>query len=187
MSNNNASNVSFGKPKATGAVFVAPAGTALPTNATSSLDPAFKNMGYISDDGLVDSVKTDTSTVNAWGGAQVLVGQNTFGEMFTVKLLETKQDALAVYYGTSNVTVDGSGNITIQMSSQELAQCVVVFETVMTGGRLRRLVVPNAKIVDRSGDITFRDKDPVMYPAVFVALPDSNGNTHTEYIAVAGS
>lgn len=184
---NNAQNVSFGKPKATGAVYVAPKGTTLPTNATSSLDAAFKNMGYISDDGLVDGVKTNTSTVNAWGGAQVLVGQDTFGEMFTVKLLETQVDALKVYYGNGNVTVDGSGNITIVMSSAELDECVVVFETVMTGGRLRRLVVPHAKIVDRSGDITFRDKDPVMYPAVFVALPDTNGNTHTEYIAVAAS
>lgn len=185
--NNDASNVSFGKPKATGAVYVAPKGTTLPTNATSALDAAFKNLGYISDDGLVDGIKTDTSTVNAWGGTQVAVGQNTFGEQFTVKLLETKEDALAVYYGSDNVEVDGSGNITVHVNATELDECVVVFETVMTGGRLRRIVVPHGQLVDRSGDITYRDKDPVMYPVVFVALPDTDGDTSKQYITVVGS
>ena len=35
-----ASNVSFGKSKATGAVYVAPAGTTVPTDATTALAAA---------------------------------------------------------------------------------------------------------------------------------------------------
>lgn len=183
---NNAQNVTFGKPKAAGAVFVAPAGTALPTNATSSLDAAFKNLGYISDAGLGNAIKTGIQEVYAWGTTKVLVGQTTFSETFTVQLLEQNADALGVYYGVDNVTVSGS-SITIKQGSEELPECVVVFETVMTGGRIKRIVVPFAKLVDRSGDIKYTDKDAVMYPAMFEALPDSNGNTHTEYIAVVGS
>lgn len=184
---NNAQNVTFGKPKATGAVYVAPAGTTLPTNATSALDPAFKNLGYISDAGLVNDVKSSIQEVYAWGASKVLVGQTTFGETFTVQLLETNADALAVYYGSGNVTVDGSGNITVKQSSAELAQCVVVFELVRTGGRVERIVVPQAKIADRTGAITYADKSAVMYPAKFEALPDTNGNTHTAYIAMVAS
>lgn len=183
---NDAQNVTFGKPKATGAVYVAPAGTALPTNATTGLDAAFKGLGYISDAGLVNAIKTGTQEVYAWGGNKVLVGQNTFSETFTVQLLETNADALGVYYGADNVTVSGD-NITIKQSSEELAECVVVFETVQTGGRIKRIVVPHAKLVDRSGDIKYTDKDAVMYPAMFEALPDTSGNTHTEYIAVVTS
>ena len=184
---NDASNVSFGKPKATGAVFVAPAGTAVPTNATSALNAAFKGLGYVSEDGLVNSVETDTETVTAWGGDQVLSGQTSFAETFTVNLIETNIDALKLYYGEDNVTDDGSGNITVKQNSGILPACVVVFELVLTGGRIKRIVVPNAQITDRSGEITYVDGEPIAYPAVFNAYPDADGNTHTEYIAVVVS
>lgn len=184
---NNAKNVSFGKPKATGAVFVAPAGTTLPTNATSSLDAAFKNLGYVSEDGLVNGVETDTETINAWGGDQVLVGQTTFGEMFTTNLIETNEDVLITLYGEDNVSVDGSGNITLKVNSKVLPNIVVVFELVMTAGRIKRIVLGNAQIVDRSGEITYVDGEAVTYPAVFNAYPDDDGDTHKEYITAVES
>lgn len=183
---NDASNVSFGKPKSTGAVFIAPAGTTVPTDATTDLDEAFKALGYISEDGLVNSVSTDVETVNAWGGDTVLVGQTNFGETFTVNLLETNAEALKVYYGEDNVSVDGD-DITVTQNSAQLPAVVAVFELVLTGGRIKRIVVPNAQLADRSGDITYTDGDAIAYPAVFQALPDSDGNSHTEYIAVAAS
>ena len=43
----NVDNVSTGKPKITGAVYRAPLGTALPTDATTALSGAFVDMGYI--------------------------------------------------------------------------------------------------------------------------------------------
>lgn len=182
---NDADNVSFGKPKSTGAVFVAPAGTPLPTNGHVALNAAFKGLGYVSEDGLVNSVETSTEEVNAWGGDLVLVGQTTFKETFTVNLIETNADALKVYYGSDNVVVEGNGSITVTQNSEMLPNVVVVFELVMTGGRIKRIVVPNAQIADRSGEITYVDGEAVTYPAVFVAYPDSNGDTHTEYIATA--
>lgn len=184
---NDSSNVSFGKPKATGAVFVAPAGTTLPTNATTALAAAYKGLGYVSEDGLVNSTEADTENVHAWGGDQVLVGQTTFGETFTVNLIETNEETLKVYYGEDNVTVDGSGNITVKQTSAELPEVVVVFELVLTGGRIKRIVVPKARIADRSGEITYVDGEPIAYPAVFTAFPDTDGSTHTEYIAVVSS
>ena len=183
---NDAQNVSFGKPKATGAVFVAPQGTAVPTDATSELDAAFKGLGYVSEDGLVNSVETDTESVNAWGGDQVLVGQTSFAETFQVNLIETNPEALKVYYGEDNVTVDGD-NITVNQNSSQLPECVVVFELVLTGGRIKRIVVPRAQIADRSSEITYTDGEAIAYPAAFTAYPDGSGNTHTEYIAVLGS
>lgn len=181
----NSSNVSFGKGKATGAVYVAPAGTALPTNATASLAAAYKNLGYISEDGLVNSVETDITDIKAWGGDTVLSGQNSFAESFTVNLLETNAEALALYYGADNVTTETDGSITVKQTAGALPQCVVVFEVVMTGNRIKRIVVPKAQIADRSGEITYTDGDPITYPAKFKAYPDATGVYHTEYIATA--
>lgn len=182
---NDADNVSFGKPKSTGAVYVAPAGTALPTTAWENLNAAFKGLGYVSEDGLVNGIETDVEDINAWGGDLVLTGQTTFKEMFTVNLIETNAEALKVYYGSDNVVEEGNGSITVTQTNEMLPRVSVVFELVMTGGRIKRIVVPYAQIADRSGEITYVDGEAIAYPAVFVAYPDENGDTHKEYIATA--
>ncbi len=104
-----------------------------------------------------------------------------------VNLIETSSEALKVYYGEDNVTVDGTGSITIVQNNEQLPAVSVVFELVLTGGRIKRIVVPNAQIADRSGEITYVDGEAISYPALFTAYPDADGNTHTEYIAVAAS
>lgn len=180
---NNSQNVSFGKPKATGGVWYAPAGTTVPTDATTALGNDFVSVGYISEDGLVDAIETDVTDISAWGGDVVLTGQTSFKQTFTVNLLETNADALNLYYGEDNVTSNGGGSYTVNTNGAPLPEVVAVFETVMTGGRIKRIVVPHALIADRSGEITYTDGDAVTYPVVFTALPDSNGNTSTAHIA----
>lgn len=182
MANNTASNVSFGKPKATGAVFIAPAGTNVPTDGTTALAAAFKNMGYISEDGYVQSIETDTESITAWGGDTVLTAQSSYAETHTVNFIETNVDTLKTIYGDANVT-EASGKITVHSKGTELAECVVVIELALTGGRVKRVVIPRAKIADRSGDIAYSDTDAISYPAAFSASPDANGDYHVEYIA----
>src|SRR5690606_34047463 len=100
-------------------------------------------------------------------------------------LIETNVDTLKFYYGDDKVTVDEVTNaITIKQSSKPLAECVLVVELVLTGGRVKRIVVERGKIADRSGEISYVDGEPISYPINLRALPDSDGNTHSEYIAV---
>lgn len=183
---NDSSKVSFGKPKATGALFVAPKGTTLPTNASSNLDAAFKGLGYVSEEGLVNNTETDVEDIFAWGGDNVLSGQTTYMEMFTFNLIETNVETAKLYYGEDNVTVVGD-SITIKANGQPLPEIVFVAELVMTGGRVKRIVVERGQIADRSGEITYVDGEPIAYPISLKAYPDSDGNTHTEYIALVAS
>lgn len=177
-----ASNVSFGKPKAIGGVYIAPKGTTLPTDGTTALAAAYTNMGYISEDGYVVSTSTDTEKVTAWGGDTVLTGQSSYSETHTVNFIETNINTLKAYYGSDNVSQTGNV-ITVHAKAQELPECVVVIEIALTGGRVKRIVIPHAKIADRSGDITYSDTDAIAYPAVFSATPDTSGNYHIEYIS----
>ena len=65
---NNAQNVTTGKPKIGGAIFRAPLGSTLPTDAVTALDEAFKNMGYISEDGVTNANSPESDNIKAWGG-----------------------------------------------------------------------------------------------------------------------
>lgn len=180
---NDSSNVSTGKPKVGGAIFVAPKGTAVPTDATTALAGTFVNLGYVSEDGLTNTIATDTNDIKAWGGSTVLTEQTSYKETFSFGLIETKEASVAAYYGAENVEVDGEGNLTIHHNSKTLEESVAVVETVLSDGRVKRTVIPHAKMSDRSGDVTYTDGDPVTYPIVWDTTPDTNGDTAVDYIA----
>lgn len=189
MTPNDAQNVSFGKPKATGALFYAPLGTTLPTNATSELNPAtFKNLGFISEDGLVNGTETDTENVTEWGGAEVLSGQTSFAEMFTFNMIEQNENSMKLYYGADNVEVDGDGKLlSIKVKPDELPEVVFVAELVLTGGRIKRIVVERGKMADRSGEISYVNGEAVAYPVQLKAFPNQENTTHAEYYATVAS
>ena len=179
---NNSDNVSVGKPKATGAVFFAPKGTALPTDATSELATAYKAVGYVSEDGVKNEVETDSEEIKAWGGDIVATPQTSYSEKFSLTLIETNETALKVVYGEDNVTVADSGVITIKHNSAEKTEIVMIIEVVLSNDRVKRLVVPKCKLSEM-GEITYKDDEAIGYECTFQALPDADGNTSTEYIA----
>jgi len=55
----------------TGAVYVAPTGSTAPTDATTALDAAWKSVGYISEDGVVESNDTENEEVKAWQNSDI--------------------------------------------------------------------------------------------------------------------
>lgn len=174
MANNNSANVSYGKPKAKGAIFIAPKGSTLPTDATSPLDPAFKNLGYISEDGLSNETETETEKIKAWGGDTVLVSQTEYGEVFKFNMLEISEETLGFYYGSANVSKSGN-TIQVKHTSQALPECVAVFEIALTGNRVKRIVVPHAQFADRSAEIVYKDDEAITIPVSLEALPDADG------------
>lgn len=177
----NSTLVVAGKPKVGGAIWSAPLGTALPTDATTALNAAFKDLGYVSDDGLTNELTTDTEEIKAWGGDTVLTAQTGTSDTFTYKLIESLNiEVLKEVYGASNVTGTLATGIKISVNSKEKIDHVIVVETAVRD-KFKRIVLPTAKIKEMA-EITYVDGDPVGYEVTVQALPDSNGNTHYEYI-----
>ena len=79
--------VSAGKPKVAGAVYRAPLGTTLPTDATTALPTAFVDMGYISEDGVTNSNSPETEKIRAWGGQTVLIVSTEKPDTFAITFL----------------------------------------------------------------------------------------------------
>lgn len=179
---NTVANVSAGKPAVGGAVFVAPTGTTLPTDATTALGSAFKALGYCSDDGLTNSNSASSNDVKAWGGDIVMTLQEEKPDQFKFTLIEAlNEDVLKAVYGDANVTGSLSAGLTVNATSAETALNAWVVEMVMTGNTKKRIVIPNGKISE-VGDIVYKDDEAVGYEITLAALPDSNGKTHIEYI-----
>ena len=180
----NTAKVTTGKPKVAGAVYRAPIGTTLPTDASTALAAAFEDMGYISEDGITNSNSPDSEKIKDWGGQTVLVVTNEKPDTFKIKFLESlNEDVLETVYGVSNVTV-GSNTITVVANASALGEYIYVIDMVMTGGALKRIVIPKGSLSEL-GDIVYKSNEAVGYEVTLEALPDSSGNTHYEYIAAA--
>ncbi|OFI49524.1 phage tail protein [Floricoccus tropicus] len=179
-------NVSTAKPKVDGAIYSAPLGTALPTDATTALNPAFKGLGYISEDGLTNENTPDTDTIKAWGGDTVVIVQNSKEDTFTYTLIEaTNVDVLKEVYGKDNVSGTLATGITIKANATPLEEHALVIDMILKNGLLKRIVIPNGQ-VSELGEISYTDGDAIGYETTLTAMPDKDGNSHYEYIQKLG-
>lgn len=174
--------VSYGKPKVGGAISVAPLGSPQPKDAKSDLEAVYKNLGYISEDGLTNANSPDADRIKAWGGDTVLVVSTEKPDTFEFTLIETVNvDVLKVVYGDDNVTGDLAAGITVTANADQALPHVYVIDMVFKNKTAKRIVIPNG-VVSETGDVEYKDDEAVGYNITVDALPDEQGNTHYEYI-----
>ncbi|WP_276814029.1 phage tail protein [Faecalibaculum rodentium] len=183
MTKPNASLVTQGKPKVGGAVFKAPLGTALPTDATSALPEAWIQLGYVADSGVTNTISIESANQKAWGGDVVLNGQTSKTDEIKFKLIESlNPEVLKVVFGEDNVSGSLEDGITVHCKPLQTEAHAFVFDMIQKGGILKRIVVPEATVT-AIGDIVYKDDEAVGYDLTMGAVPDESGDTHAEYIA----
>ena len=185
---NEVKNVSAGKPKVGGAAFIAPADTTLPTNAKDELDKAFKSLGYISEDGVVNNNSPEHEEIKAWGGDIVLTPHTGKPDTFTFKLIESlNPEVLKAVYGSSNVNGESAAaGISVKANSKEQPAQAWVIDMVLRGDIPKRVVIPSGSITEVA-EITYVDSEAIGYEITINAEPDAAGNTHYEYIGGAAA
>ena len=160
--------------------YFAPPGTALPLDATTAPIAAFRDAGWITEDGLSGQVAEDSNDIPAFGTfAPVRTIVTTSKQTFDISFLETNEVSLSVYHrkpltgaGSLDLTeVDGTLDFTTGASASE--KYVACFDLV-DGDNHLRAVCPSVQVTDR-GNLEIKSGQPVLYPVTLTAYPDDTG------------
>lgn len=178
---NNEAYVTAGKPRIAGAVYRAPAGTTLPTDAKTTLTSAFKCLGFVSEDGVSNPLNLTVDGIKEWGGAVVLNTVSEMKDQFKFKLIEFLNDEGKKWvYGDDNVTGTLGTKLEVKVGDINAESCVLVIDIILKGDYLHRIVVPYAYIAGL-GDIVYKANEVVGYDITVTGIKDSAGYSHYEY------
>lgn len=180
-------NVTPGKPRVTGAIFRASAGTPVPTDATSQLDPAFKELGYVNDQGVRNANTAEKTKVYAWGGNAVMDSTTQKPDDWIFTLIEAlNPEVLKTVYGDANVIVSDDGKtISVMATAEDLAEFILVIDMALTNNALKRIVIPKG-VLSNVAEIAYVDNQPIGYNITVSAYYDASGKSHYEYILKPG-
>lgn len=182
-----AKNVTTGVRRSLGGIYRAPADTTLPTDATTTLAAAYKDMGYVSEDGVTKSRSFETEDIKEWGGATVHVVQTSKDITLAFKEIETLNlDTIKAVYGEDNVRGTVATGLRVIENDDEPEEAVWVIDMVCLDGTLERMVIPRGKISEL-GDEVYKRDEAVGYDITLACLPDEDGNKVYTYYGEAES
>lgn len=177
---NATANVSAAKGVKGGYIFSAPVGTELPTDIEADLNEAFKVLGFISEDGYVESIEEDSNDIVDMNGDLMDSSNSGRVESAEVTLAEIKAETLKRQYGAENVT-DASGVITVKHNSNSHGSFSYILELLLKDGRRWRKVVPIGQSSEL-GELTVASTELCQRPLTIKYLTDEQGNTCYDYI-----
>lgn len=167
--------------KVTGAIFVAPVTTPLPTDATTPLAEAYKCLGFTSDDGIVITEDGSIKQLRVWEGRTVVRNQRTeYNEQIKFTPVECNEDVAKFTWGDDKVSVDSSGNLTIKHHGGDVEPVHTVIEAVPFSGAVARYCSKTQ--LNERGDVAGNGEDYAGRELTLDCL-GVNGVTMTEYIA----
>ncbi|QGZ16905.1 major tail protein [Arthrobacter phage LittleTokyo] len=173
-------NVLTGAPDqlTTGPILSAPVGTTLPTSALDTLDPAFTDGGYVSDEGLNLTPERSSESIRDWSGAKIREILTEFSASLSWTHLETSEESLKDYFGDDNVAVTAATTtngkqLAAELKDAELPRKSRVFK-IKDGTNKVLVVVPDGQVTE-TGEVSFTRAGAVMWPCTMTTFPDANG------------
>lgn len=181
-SNTDTAKVAVGSAKVTGAIFVAPTTTALPTDGTTALAAAYKCLGFTSDEGVVITEDSSNNSLRVWEGRLEVKNTRTeYTEQLSFTPVECNAEVAKLMWGDDAVDVaDTTGNLTIRHHGQTMEPVHVVIETVPFDGAVARYCC-KAQLTER-GDSTLNGQDFSGRELTFNCLA-VDGSTMVEHVA----
>lgn len=144
-------------------------GTAVaPTNATTALGSGWSDLGYVSDQGVDETVNQTTTPLRAWQNAKVVRTLVEDGDVaYHFVLLQTSAETVAFYYGAD---VDGATGALVINPSVERPHFPIVLD-VIDGEEIIRAYAPDAQITE-VGQQVYRNGEPIGYEVTVTCTYD---------------
>lgn len=156
---------------ADGGVSYAEAGTPIPTTPQGALNGAFVDLGFISDDGLTETIGSSSNKIKNWKGDTVREVQTEHNLEYEFTMLQTNADTALAYYGSD--PSDGIEGI-------QGLRGRWVFD-VFDGEDILRIVVPDGQVTDRPSPVAYKNSDAAAYRVKVTAYPDDDNKKAFHY------
>jgi hypothetical protein len=162
----------------TGAILSAPLGTPLPATAIASLNAAFKDSGFISEDGVTTTIDKSYEDIRDWSGKvrRKILKETSFElefnflsfDLFTLEETFGKENVIV----TEPTTAHGEQvNVKIIVDSLPKKSYVI---NMKDGLNRMRIVIPTGEIITDSVELSFKAGEAIIVPVKLTAYPDSD-------------
>jgi len=153
---NNSNNVAVA---VSGSAYVGATTIAAPTDATTALPIGFAELGYISPDGITETIDKTTNQIRAWQNADLVrevVTEATATFSFT--LMEATKEVVELYYGATVAGATGGVDVNPGATGGRKS---FVFNAV-DGAKVIRIYVPSGEVMAVE-PVAYVNGDPVAF------------------------
>ena len=111
------------------AIYLAPVGTTLPTTIDGELDPAFEEVGWLSGDGITETLTGSRNKSRGHqGNGVVRTRMNETGTEIAFVALETKAQTQSLRYHEKEVTTSGGVRSATRSAGQRISRRAAVID-----------------------------------------------------------
>ena len=168
---NQTGNVSVGKGAAGAYAWIAPYGTALPTDNTTTIASTYKVLGFIDENGVTFADSTSPTDYNDMSGNAIATTPGAVTKTAAFVPVELKKSTLDIIYGAANVE-DSEGVIEYTDKGPDQTLWTIVFDFVLGADRKWRVVVPQCRLKEMA-DLTINYQTLVGRQNTMAVLYDS--------------
>jgi hypothetical protein len=156
--------------QATGEIYAMPTGTSGPTSAISSLSAWNSGMvGYIGEDGVTQTIATESTEIKAWQNADVVATVSTSHKLtYQFPFLEMNDVTLPLYYGSADQSAETSA-VQINITGVALPHKSWVIDVINDTAKVR-IYIPDGQITER-GDTVYANSAATVMPVTITCYP----------------
>jgi hypothetical protein len=160
-----------------GAIFVAPLETPLPTDVTGSLDTAFVELGYATEEGVTLTCTPDIKDFGAWQSLQAIRRIRNAQEIEAAfELQQWNSDTVQFAFGGGEITEPSTGVFRYEFpeAGDALDERAMVIDA-QDGDRNIRFVFPRGNVTEAVSS-KFQATDRAILPIGFKMLKPTDGS-----------
>lgn len=160
----------------TGAVYVGPTSATGPTSSSSALT-GFTDLGYVSSDGITETIDKTTNQIRAWQNGSLVrevISEGTYS--VTLTFIETKLEVLELYFGSAITGGELDGDPTKSGGRKSFVMDIV------DGSIVERTYIPAGEVT-AVGERTLASGEAVGYNVTITAYADTDNVTFKKFFS----